>query len=80
MHIPLILALGRERQVDLCVFEGTLVYRVISGQPELHRETLSCIKNGGGAPLVACYSVAVRTFKAVFSLVSRNLCAFTVLN
>jgi hypothetical protein len=36
----LILALERQRQVDLCEFEVSLVYRVL-GQPKLYRETLS---------------------------------------
>ena len=30
--MPLIPALGRQRQVDLCEFKGSLVYRVIPGQ------------------------------------------------
>jgi hypothetical protein len=33
-------ALGSQRQADLCEFENSLAYRV-SGQPGLHRETLS---------------------------------------
>jgi len=39
--MPLIPALGRQRQVDLCEFEVSLVYKVSPGQPGLHRETLS---------------------------------------
>jgi hypothetical protein len=38
--MPLILAVGRQRQADLCEFKAKLVYRVL-GQPGLHRETLS---------------------------------------
>ena len=30
MGIPLIPALGRQRQVDLCEFKASLVYRVVS--------------------------------------------------
>ena len=30
VHIPLILALGRERKEDLCEFEASLVYTVSS--------------------------------------------------
>ena len=40
--MPLIPALRRQRQEDLCEFEARLVYRVSSGQaPKLHRENLS---------------------------------------
>ena len=39
--MPLVPALWRQRQVDLCEFKTNLVYKVSSGQPELHRETLS---------------------------------------
>jgi hypothetical protein len=38
--MSLIPALRRQRQVGLCEFKPSLVYRV-PGQPELHRETLS---------------------------------------
>ena len=39
--MPLIPTLDRQKQVDLCAFEASLVYRV-PGQPGLlHRETLS---------------------------------------
>jgi hypothetical protein len=38
--MPLIPALGRQRQVDVCEFETRLIYRV-AGQPGLHREALS---------------------------------------
>jgi hypothetical protein len=34
-------ALGRKRQVDLCEFGTSLVYRVTSRTAGLHRETLS---------------------------------------
>jgi hypothetical protein len=37
---PLLPALGRQRQVDLCRFEASLVYRV-PGEPGLHREILT---------------------------------------
>lgn len=37
-HIPLTLAFGRQRPVDLCEFEASLVFR---GHPELPREFLS---------------------------------------
>ena len=39
----MVVALGRQRQADLCEFEVSLVYKV-SGKPRprlLHRETLS---------------------------------------
>jgi hypothetical protein len=39
--MPLILALGKQRRVELCECEASLVNRVISVQPELHRQTLS---------------------------------------
>jgi hypothetical protein len=39
--MSLILALGRQGQVDLCEFKVGLVCRVRSGQSGLHRETLS---------------------------------------
>jgi hypothetical protein len=38
---PLILAHRRQKQVDHCKFEASLVYRVSPGQPGLHKETLS---------------------------------------
>jgi hypothetical protein len=38
--MPLILELRRQRQVDLCEFEASLVYRVSSRTAELHSETL----------------------------------------
>lgn len=38
--MPLILALGRKRQVDLYEFEDSLVYREF-WEPGLHGETLS---------------------------------------
>jgi hypothetical protein len=38
--MTLILALGRQRQVDLCEFKARLVYRVPEW-PGLHRKTLS---------------------------------------
>ena len=42
MHMPLIPALGRQRQVNLCEFEDSLVYRVNSRTARtLHRENLS---------------------------------------
>ena len=28
-----------QRQADLCVFEASLVYRLVPGQPEIHRDT-----------------------------------------
>ena len=40
MATPLISALRRQRQVDLCEFEASLVYRV-PGQPGQYREILS---------------------------------------
>jgi hypothetical protein len=40
-HTPLILALGRQRQVDLCEPEASLVFILSSGQPKLHSESLS---------------------------------------
>ena len=40
--MPLIPALGRQRQMDLCEFEDSLVYRASFRQsPRLHRETVS---------------------------------------
>jgi hypothetical protein len=40
--VPLIPALGRQRQADLCEFKASLVYKLNPEQPELlHRETLS---------------------------------------
>jgi hypothetical protein len=38
-------ALGRQRQVELCEFKASLVYRVNSVQPRLHKETLSQKQN-----------------------------------
>ena len=43
--MPLIPALGRQRQANLCEFEAGLVYRVI--QSEIHRETLYQKKKEG---------------------------------
>ena len=41
-HMLLILALGRQRQADLCEFEASLVYRVSSRTARmLHSETVS---------------------------------------
>jgi hypothetical protein len=37
----LILALENQREVGLCEFEVSLLYIDSSGQPRLHRETLS---------------------------------------
>jgi hypothetical protein len=37
-HTPLILALRRQRQVNLCEFEDSLVYKVSPRQPD-HTET-----------------------------------------
>jgi hypothetical protein len=37
--------LGGRSRWDLCEFEASLVYRVSSGQPALHRETLSGKRN-----------------------------------
>jgi hypothetical protein len=34
------ITLGRKRQVDLCEFEASLVYRASSRTARLHRETL----------------------------------------
>lgn len=39
--MPLIPALGIQKQADPCVFEASLVKRVSLGQPGLHREMLS---------------------------------------
>ncbi|EGW06329.1 hypothetical protein I79_018985 [Cricetulus griseus] len=40
-HMPLIPALGRQRQADLCEFEANLVYRASSSTARAtHRETL----------------------------------------
>jgi hypothetical protein len=36
---PLIPALGRQRQADLCEFQDSLIFKASSGQPGLHRET-----------------------------------------
>ena len=36
---PLIPALGRQKQVDLCEFEANLVY-IVPGQTGLHREEI----------------------------------------
>ena len=33
--------LRKQRQMDLCEFEASLVYKSSSTQPTLHRETLS---------------------------------------
>jgi len=42
VHTPLIPAIRKQRQIDLCVFEASLVYRMSSKTPGLlHRETLS---------------------------------------
>lgn len=41
-HTPVMPALQRQRQVDLCDFKANLVYRVNQGsQGEVHKETLS---------------------------------------
>jgi hypothetical protein len=40
-YMPLTLAFWRQRQADICEFEASLFYRSSSGQPGLHRETLS---------------------------------------
>ena len=40
-HTTLILALGRQRQVDLCEFLDSLVYRVRSRAAKENRELLS---------------------------------------
>lgn len=40
MLLPLISTLGRQKQVDLCEFKGSLVYQGVPGQPGLYRETL----------------------------------------
>lgn len=42
--MPLILALWRQTQVDLCEFEAGLGYRVNSRKPELHSEIPSALK------------------------------------
>jgi hypothetical protein len=34
---PLIPALGRQRQMDLCEFKASLVYIGVLGQPELYK-------------------------------------------
>lgn len=39
--VPLMLALGRQRQVDLCEFEASLDTGLVPGQSGVHRETLS---------------------------------------
>jgi hypothetical protein len=46
--MPLIPALGRQRQADLCEFRTSLVYGMGSRMPEPHRETLSQKEEGGG--------------------------------
>lgn len=46
----LIPAVRRQRQVDLCKFEASLVYRVSSRPPGLHRETLSQEKKEVASP------------------------------
>jgi hypothetical protein len=43
--MPLTPALQRQKQEDLCEFKASLVYRVNSEKPGLHRETLSQNKN-----------------------------------
>jgi hypothetical protein len=44
--MPLVPALGRQRQADLCEVEARLIYiKWFPGQPELHSETLSQNKN-----------------------------------
>ena len=40
-HTPLVPAFGRQRQVDLCEFKASLVYRVSSRTSRIHRETQS---------------------------------------
>ena len=45
----LILAFVRQRQVDLCELEASLIYRVPE-QPRLHRETLSRKTKNSGRP------------------------------
>ena len=39
--LPLILTLGRQRQVAICEFKGSLVYKWVPDQQELQSETLS---------------------------------------
>jgi hypothetical protein len=38
-HIPLISALGRQSQVDLCEFEASLVYKMSPGQQGYRKKT-----------------------------------------
>jgi hypothetical protein len=45
-HIPLISALRRQRQADICEFEGSLIYRVSSKSARgTHRNPVSKRKN-----------------------------------
>jgi hypothetical protein len=39
--MALIPAFRRQRQVDLCELKASLVYRLVLGEPGLHKETLS---------------------------------------
>jgi hypothetical protein len=39
--MPLVPALGRQRQVDFCEFKASLVTEQVTGQPGLHRKALS---------------------------------------
>ena len=41
--MPLIPALQRQRQADLCEFEASLIYRVSSRQQNIHTEK-ACLK------------------------------------
>jgi hypothetical protein len=38
--MPLILVFGRQRQMDLCEFKSSLVYKAVPGQPGIHRGRL----------------------------------------
>jgi hypothetical protein len=39
-HTPLIPAMGKQRQVDLCEFEVSLVYKEVPRKSRICRETL----------------------------------------
>ena len=48
LHTPSIPALRRQRQADLCEFEGSLAYIESSIHPGLHRETKKQLLNDNG--------------------------------
>jgi hypothetical protein len=63
--MPLIPTLRRQKQVDLCEFKVSLVYKV-PGQPGLHRET-AC------ARVCVCVCVCVCVFLSLACFISDDL-------